>query len=97
MPSRETVYTISDFVRRVVESLLRGDHRGRFFCSRCLVKLTKEHLDRSYAKSDVVAVIDDIFDAPGPITHTPASICAGCARKKVRCLGVPTPGGAPTG
>jgi hypothetical protein len=88
MQTQGTVYTIGDFVRRVVESLLRGTYRGRFFCARCLVKLTKDHLDRSYAKPDIVEVMAEIFAAPGAITHTPESTCALCTRKKIPCLGV---------
>lgn len=62
-----------------------------FLCARCLVKLTKDHLDKSYAKADVIEVIESIFDAPGAITHLPVSACGACARKKVPCLGVPPP------
>jgi hypothetical protein len=89
MHQQATVYTVSDFVRRVVDSLLRGDCRGQFLCSRCLVKLAKDNLDKSYAKPDVMRVMDDIFNTPGPITHAPRSTCGLCARKKIPCLGVP--------
>jgi len=82
----ETVFTVGDFIRRVVDSLLRGDCRGKFLCSRCLVKLTKDHLDRSYTTREVVEVMEEIFVAPAPLTHAPASTCASCARKKVPCL-----------
>jgi len=85
----ETVFTVGDFIRRVVDSLLRGDCRGKFLCSRCLVKLTKDHLDRSYTTREVVEVMEEIFVAPGPLTHAPAFTCAACARKKVACLGAP--------
>jgi len=92
-PSSSTaVYTVGDFVRRVVASLLHGEFRGQFLCARCLVKLTKENLDRSYTKPDVTMVMDEIFADPGPaITLVPASACALCARKKVSCLGVAPP------
>ena len=82
----ETVFTVGDFIRRVVDSLLRGDCRGKFLCSRCLVKLTKDHLDRSYTTREVVEVMEEIFVAPAPLTHAPASTCAACARKRVPCL-----------
>ncbi len=52
MASPSTVYTVGDFIRRVVDSLLHGECRGQFLCARCLVKLTKDNLDRSYAKPD---------------------------------------------
>jgi hypothetical protein len=81
------VYTIDDFVRRVVESLVRGECRGQLVCSRCLVKLTRDHLDRSYAKPDVTRVVDDIFASPGSLPAVTTAICALCARKKVPCLG----------
>jgi hypothetical protein len=88
MEKLATVYTVDDFVRRVVDSLLRGARRGQFLCSRCLVKLTRENMDKSYAKPEVARAIDDIFDAPGSITQDPACPCSGCGRKKARCLGV---------
>jgi hypothetical protein len=83
-----TVYTVADFVRRVVDSLLRGECRGQSLCARCLVKLTRDHLDRSYSKPDVTQVMDAIFADPGALTLAPASTCALCARKKVSCLRV---------
>lgn len=82
-----TIFTVADFVRRVVDSLLRGDCRGKVLCARCLVKLTKAHLDRSYTTREVVEVMEEIFVAPAPLTPAPASTCAACARKKVPCLG----------
>jgi hypothetical protein len=85
-----TVYTIGDFVRRVVESLLRGDWRGRVLCSQCLLKLTRDHLDKSYAKADVVREMDEIFTTPGPIAPAVTATCARCSRKKP-CLGLPLP------
>jgi hypothetical protein len=87
MPAPATVYTVGDFIRRVVDSLLHGECRGQFLCARCLVKLTKDNLDRSYAKPDIARVMDDIFATPGPLTLAAASTCALCARKKVSCLG----------
>ena len=87
MPAPATVYTVGDFIRRVVDSLLHGECRGQFLCARCLVKLTKDNLDRSYAKPDIARVIADIFATPGSLTLAPASTCALCARKKVSCLG----------
>lgn len=84
-----TIFTVGDFVRRVAGSLLRGDCRGKFLCSRCLVKLAKDHLDRSYTTREVAEVIDEIFKAPGPITLVETATCAACARKKTVCLGVP--------
>jgi hypothetical protein len=84
-----TTDTTVDFVRRVVDGLLRGYGRGRFVCSGCLVKLTRDHLDRSYATSEIVRMMDDVFIAPSPIAHTPASTCALCARTNLPCLGVP--------
>ena len=88
-PSSTTVYTVGDFVRRVVDSLLHGECRGQLVCARCLVKLTKDNLDRSYAKPDIAMAMDEIFADPGTvITLMPASACALCARKKVSCLGV---------
>jgi len=82
----ETVFTAGDFIRRVVESLLRGDCRGQLVCARCLVKLAKGHLDRSYTTREVVDVVEEIFGAPAPLTRAPASTRGACARKKVPCL-----------
>ena len=86
-----TVYTAGDFIRRVVESLLHGECRGQLLCARCLVKLTKDNLDRSYTKPDVARVLDDIFANPGALSVAPVSLCARCARKKVACLGGAAP------
>lgn len=91
MQGPATVYTMEDFVRRVVDSLLRGDCRGQALCARCLVKMTKDHLDKSYSKRDIVQVMEDIFTAPGAITLVPTSTCGACARKKIPCLVVPSP------
>jgi hypothetical protein len=91
MQPQTTVYTLDDFVRRVVESLLRGDRRGQPLCARCLVKLTKDNLDKSYPRPEIVRVVQGIFSAPGPITHVPAATCGLCAKKKVACLVAPAP------
>ena len=87
MISPTTVFTVGDFIRRVVDSLLSGECRGQSLCARCLIKLTKDNLDRSYAKPEIVRVMDEIFAAPGALTVTPAATCGVCARKKVACLG----------
>ena len=84
-----TIFTVGDFVRRVVDSLLRGDCRGKFLCSRCLAKMTKDHLDKSYTTREVAEVMEEIFRASGSFTHAPAATCAACARKKLPCLGAP--------
>lgn len=93
------VYTVGDFVRRVVDGLLRGDRRGVVLCARCLVKLTRDHLDRSYSKTAIVEAMGEIFSAPGALTHVASSVCGACGRKKTPCLGVSPesrrPGGAP--
>ncbi len=85
------VFTVGDFVRRVVDNLLRGDCRGKFLCSRCLVKLTRDHLDKSYTTREIGQVMIGIFSASGPIMRVLTSTCAVCARKAVPCLGVPSP------
>ena len=64
MTSPTTVFTVGDFIRRVVDSLLSGECRGQSLCARCLIKLTKDNLDRSYAKPEIVRVMDEIFAAP---------------------------------
>jgi hypothetical protein len=88
IPKEQTaVYTVSDFVRRVVDSLLHGERRGAFLCARCLLKLTREHLDRSYSKTAIAEAIDEIFSAPSGLTHVASSVCGGCGRKKTACIG----------
>jgi hypothetical protein len=84
------VYTVGDFVRRVVESLLGGERRNLRLCARCLVKLTRDHLDKSYSKTAIIASIDEIFAAPGALTSVASSVCGACGRKKVPCLGMPS-------
>jgi hypothetical protein len=87
MAASPTVYTIGDFIRRVVDSLLHGKYRDQLLCARCLVKLTRDDLDRSYSKPDIEQVMDAIFAEPGSMTLAPASTCALCGRKNVSCLG----------
>lgn len=88
IPKDQTaVYTVSDFVRRVVDSLLHGERRGTFLCARCLLKLTREHLDRSYSKTAIAEAIEEIFNAPSGLTSVASSICGACGRKKIPCLG----------
>ena len=90
--SEETIYTVGDFVRRVVASLLEGGYRGKFLCSPCLIKLTRDHLDKSYLLVEVGWAMNEVFRGPGVITLLPSAVCALCARKKpVPCLGVPIP------
>lgn len=89
MDQHATVYTVDDFVRRVVDSLLRGDCRGQFLCSRCLIKLVKDHLDKSYTKVEVTRVMEAIFSAPDPTAYALQSTCGLCARRKIPCLGIP--------
>lgn len=88
MQRDEAVYTVGDFIRRVVESLFRSDFRGRLLCSRCLVKLTKDNLDKSYAKRDVVQVIEELYVAPGANMQVETAACGMCSRKKAPCLGM---------
>jgi len=90
VPSEETIYTVSDFVSRVVGSLLQGRYRGRFLCSPCLIKLTRGHLDKSYSLVEIGWAMDEVFKSPGALTRLPTAVCALCARKKpMPCLGVP--------
>ena len=90
--SEETIYTVGDFVRRVVASLLEGGYRGKFLCSPCLIKLTRDHLDKSYLLVEVGWAMNEVFKDPGAITLLPSAVCSLCARKKsVPCLGVPIP------
>jgi hypothetical protein len=35
--------------------------------------------------------MDDVFSAPGRITHAPTSTCVACASSAMPCLGVPSP------
>jgi hypothetical protein len=91
MRTQVATYSAVAFVRRGVDGFLRGDCRGRFVCSGCLVKLTRDHLDKSCATSEIVRMMDHIFTAPSPIAHAPASTCAVCARTNRPCLGVPLP------
>jgi hypothetical protein len=91
-PSEETIYTVGDFVRRVVGSLLQGTYRGRFLCSPCLIKLTRGHLDKSYSLVEIGWAMDEVFKRPGALTLLPTAVCALYARKKpMPCLGVPLP------
>jgi hypothetical protein len=92
VPSEETIYTVGDFVARVVDSLLQGAYRGKFLCSPCLIKLTRDHLDKSYSLVQIGWAMDEVFRGPDAITRLPSAVCTLCARKKpVPCLGVSLP------
>ncbi len=81
-------YTTEDFVRREVGDLLRGEYRGKFLCSACLVKMTLERLHTGWRKSEIARAMGKVFDAPGAIKSLPSSQCANC-QKTMPCLGVP--------
>ena len=92
MQTDARIYTEGDFVRRVIGGLLEGKYRGKFLCSRCLITLTKDNLDKSYTLADIGLVMSDVFRAPGAISRSATSTCTLCARKKpIPCLGVPLP------
>jgi hypothetical protein len=85
------ILSVGDSVRRVVDGLFRGACGGRFLCSRCLVKLTRDHLDRRHPTGEVALAIADLFRAPGRMTHLARSPCVACAGRAMPCLGVPIP------
>jgi len=85
------ILSVGDSVRRVVDGLLRGACGGRFLCSRCLVKLTRDHLDRRHPTGEVALAIADLFRAPGRMTHLARSTSVACAGRAMPCLGVPIP------
>ena len=85
------IASVAEFVRRVVDGLLRGECRGRFLCARCLVTLTRDHLDRSYTAREIARAMEDVFRAPGRITHAAVSTCVACASRTRPCLGVTGP------
>ena len=76
-------------VRRIVGRLLRGDYRGQFFCSSCLVKLARESVDTTYPTSKIERAMDTVFQSPGALRSVPTFLCAGC-RKTMPCLGAPS-------
>jgi ferredoxin len=84
-----TMSTVGDHVRRVVNSLLRDGCQGKVLCSRCLVKLTRDHMDERYPTREIAQMIADVFGAPGSITHARVSTCAACAGNTMPCLGIP--------
>ena len=90
-PMPATIFSLGSVVGRVVDSLLRGECRGAFLCARCLVKLTRDHLDRRYTTREVVRAMDDLFRSPGRITRALTSTCVACASRPMPCLGVPSP------
>ena len=81
-------HTTEDFVRREVGDLLRGEYRGKFLCSACLVKMTLDRLHTGWRKSEIARVTGKVFDAPGANKSLPSSQCANC-QKTMPCLGVP--------
>ncbi len=74
MRTQAATDTAVESVRRVVDGLLRGDCRGRFVCSGCLVKLTRDHLDKSYATIHVRPVREDEYAVPRGAASVSAAI-----------------------
>jgi hypothetical protein len=92
MQLEATIYTVGDFVRRVVGSLLQGGYRGKFLCSPCLIKLTKTNLDKSYSLLKIGSAMADVFKAPARSRayRHPLAPCVG-GRRTCRALACPWP------
>ena len=67
MQKDAAVYTVGDFVRRVVESLFRADFRGPEPALFAPPHRADEGQPRQelYAKRDIIQVIDELFRHPG--------------------------------
>ncbi len=58
-------FTTEDIIRPEVGFLLRGDYRGKFLCSPCLVTLIRERLGTNLSTSKIERALDAVFKSPG--------------------------------
>jgi len=71
-------FTTEDIIRPEVGFLLRGDYRGKFLCSRCLVKLIRERLGTNLSTAKIERALDAVFKSPGALTRLPSFLCDLC-------------------
>jgi len=79
-------FTTEDIIRPEVDFLLRGDYRGKFLCSSCLVTLIRERLGTNLSTSKIEWALDTVFKSPGALTRRPSFLCDLC-RTMMPCLG----------
>src|SRR5229473_2921042 len=83
-------FTAEDVIRPEVGFLLRGDYRGKFLCSRCLVKLIRERLGTNLSTSKIERALDAVFKSPGALARLPSFLCDLC-QIMMPCLGEARP------
>ena len=83
-------FTTEDIIRPEVGFLLRGDYRGKFLCSPCLVTLIRERLGTNLSTSKIERALDTVFKSPGALTRLPSFPCDLC-QTTVPCLGEKRP------
>jgi len=83
-------FTTEDIIRPEVGFLLRGDYRGKFLCSPCLVTLIRERLGTNLSTSKIERALDTVFKSPGALTRRPSFLCDLC-QMMMPCLGEARP------
>jgi hypothetical protein len=79
-------FTTEDIIRPEVGFLLRGDYRGKFLCSSCLVKQIRERLGTNFSTSKIERALGAVFKSPGALTRLPSFRCDLC-QTMLPCLG----------
>ncbi len=79
-------FTTEDIIRPEVGFLLRGDYRGKFLCSPCLVTLIRERLGTNLSTSKIERALDTVFKSPGALTRRSSFLCDLCQTMRP-CLG----------
>jgi len=85
-PRASMSFTTEDIIRPEVGFLLRGDYRGKFVCSRCLIKLIRERLGTNFSTSKIERALGAVFKSPGALTRLPSFLCDLCQTMRP-CLG----------
>jgi hypothetical protein len=78
-------FTTEDIIRPEVGFLLRGDYRGKFLCSPCLVKLIRERLGTNLSTAKIERALDVVLRSPGALRRVHAFVCDQCG-KTLPCL-----------
>ena len=79
-------FTTDDIIRPEVGFLLRGDYRGKFLCSPCLVRLIRERMGTNFSTSKIERALGAVFKSPGALTRLPSFLCDLCQTMRP-CLG----------
>jgi hypothetical protein len=83
-------FTTDDVIRPEVGFILRGDYRGKFLCSPCLVRLIRERMGTNLSTAKIERALDAVFKSPGALTRLSSVRCDLC-QTMMPCLGEARP------